>query len=72
MIERSGVEDYKLTLRRLALRDDLYIKGLLAEECASPVLSGLDERTHALVRIADAQARSRERCPLASPPARAE
>jgi 4-carboxymuconolactone decarboxylase len=51
VIERSGVEDYKLTLRRLALRDDLYIKGLLAEEHPS-VLSGLDPGTHALVRIA--------------------
>jgi alkylhydroperoxidase/carboxymuconolactone decarboxylase family protein YurZ len=46
------VEDYKLILRRLALRDDRYIHAVLAEECASPVLSGLDERTHALVRIA--------------------
>ncbi len=45
------MEDYKLTLRRLALRDDLYIKGLLAEERPS-VLSGLDPGTHALVRIA--------------------
>jgi 4-carboxymuconolactone decarboxylase len=51
VIERSGVEDYKLTLRRLALRDDLYIKGLLVEERPS-VLSGLDPGTHALVRIA--------------------
>ena len=46
------MEDYKLILRRLALRDDLYIKGLLAEECASPALSGLDPGAHALVRIA--------------------
>jgi 4-carboxymuconolactone decarboxylase len=52
VIERSGVEDYKLTLRRLALRDDLYIKGMLAEACASPVLSSLDPSAHALVRIA--------------------
>ena len=46
------MEDYKLTLRRLALRDDLYIKGLLVEERASPALSGLDSGAHALVRIA--------------------
>jgi 4-carboxymuconolactone decarboxylase len=52
MIERSGVQDYKLTLRRLALRDDLFIDGVLAEERASPVLSGLDPRSHALVRLA--------------------
>ena len=46
------MEDYKLTLRRLALRDDLFIEGVLADERASPVLSGLDRRSHALVRIA--------------------
>ena len=46
------MEDYKLTLRRLALRDDLFIDGVLAEERKSPVLSGLDPRSHALVRIA--------------------
>jgi 4-carboxymuconolactone decarboxylase len=52
VIERSWVEDYKLTLRRLALRDDLYIKAMLVEERASPVLSRLDPGAHALVRIA--------------------
>jgi 4-carboxymuconolactone decarboxylase len=46
------VEDYKLTLRRLALRDDRYIDAVLAEEGAGPVSSGLDPRTHALVRVA--------------------
>ena len=46
------MEDYKLTLRRLALRDDRYIDALLAEKGASPVSSGLDPRTHALVRVA--------------------
>ena len=46
------MEDYKLTLRRLALRDDLFIDGVLAEERKSPVLSGLDPRSHALARIA--------------------
>jgi 4-carboxymuconolactone decarboxylase len=46
------VEDYKLTLRRLALRDDGFIDALLAEERASPALSGLDPRSHALARIA--------------------
>ena len=46
------MEDYKLTLRRLALRDDRFINALLAEEPASPVLSGLDPGSHALARIA--------------------
>jgi 4-carboxymuconolactone decarboxylase len=46
------VEDYRLTLRRLALRDDRYIDALLAEQSAGPLASGLDARAHALVRIA--------------------
>jgi alkylhydroperoxidase/carboxymuconolactone decarboxylase family protein YurZ len=46
------VEDYRLTLRRLALRDDRFIDALLAGERASPVLSGLDRRSHAQARIA--------------------
>jgi len=46
------VDDYKLTLRRLALRDDRYIDALLSEECASTKLSGIDARSHALLRIA--------------------
>lgn len=46
------MEDYKVTLRRLALRDDRYVDAVLSEERASPVLSGLGRRSHALVRIA--------------------
>jgi 4-carboxymuconolactone decarboxylase len=46
------VNDYKLTLRRLALRDDGYIDALLGEECANTKLSGIDARSHALLRIA--------------------
>jgi 4-carboxymuconolactone decarboxylase len=46
------VEDYKVTLRRLALRDDRYIDGLLREERANTVLSGLAPREHALARVA--------------------
>jgi alkylhydroperoxidase/carboxymuconolactone decarboxylase family protein YurZ len=45
------VEDYKTTLRRLALRDDRYIASLLADECESAERSGLDPRAHAFVRI---------------------
>ena len=46
------MEDYKVTLRRLALRDDRYIDGLLREERGSTVLSGLAPREHALARVA--------------------
>jgi len=45
------VEDYKTTLRRLALRDDRYIASLLADERGSAARSGLDSSTHALVRV---------------------
>jgi alkylhydroperoxidase/carboxymuconolactone decarboxylase family protein YurZ len=45
------VEDYKTTLRCLALRDDRYIESLLADERESAARSGLDPRAHAFVRI---------------------
>jgi alkylhydroperoxidase/carboxymuconolactone decarboxylase family protein YurZ len=45
-------DEYKLTLRKLALRDDHYIDALLSEEAANATLAGLDPKTHALVRIA--------------------
>jgi 4-carboxymuconolactone decarboxylase len=45
------VQDYKTTLRRLALRDDRYIESLLADERGSAVLSGMEPRSHALVRV---------------------
>ena len=45
------VEDYKTTLRRLALRDDRYIESLLADERGSAALSKLDPGTHALARV---------------------
>ena len=46
------MDDYKLTLRRLALRDDRYIDALLSEEQANVTLAGIDARSHALARIA--------------------
>jgi 4-carboxymuconolactone decarboxylase len=46
------VEDYKVTLRRIAVRDDRYIDGLLQAESASATIAGLDGRSHALIRIA--------------------
>jgi alkylhydroperoxidase/carboxymuconolactone decarboxylase family protein YurZ len=46
------VEEYKLTLRRLAVRDDGYIDALLSEEHANVTLAGIDARSHALARVA--------------------
>lgn len=43
--------DYQVTLRKLALRDERYIDGLLQTDRANPTMAGLDERTHALIRI---------------------
>jgi 4-carboxymuconolactone decarboxylase len=45
------VGDYRLILRRLALRDDRYIDTLLAEEASAAVQSELDPRGFALARI---------------------
>lgn len=45
------MEDYKTTLRRLALRDDHFIASLLADDRASATSSRLDPHAHALVRI---------------------
>jgi 4-carboxymuconolactone decarboxylase len=46
------VDEYKLTLRKLALRDDQYVAALLSEECANATLAGIDRKSHALLRIA--------------------
>jgi 4-carboxymuconolactone decarboxylase len=48
----NSVDDYKLTLRRLALRDDRFIDALLSEEHANVTLAGIDPQAHALLRIA--------------------
>ena len=45
------MEDYRTTLRRLALRDDRFVGSLLADERESAALSGLDPGVHALVRL---------------------
>jgi 4-carboxymuconolactone decarboxylase len=46
------VDDYKITLRKLALRDDRYIDALLSEGRDNAALAGIDPRAHALLRIA--------------------
>ena len=51
-MREQPVEEYKLTLRRLAVRDDRYISALLSEERANVTLSGIDVKSHALLRIA--------------------
>ena len=45
------MEDYKVTLRRIAVRDDRYIDELLQAEIAGATIAGLDERSHALIGI---------------------
>jgi 4-carboxymuconolactone decarboxylase len=45
------MQDYQVTLRKLAVRDDRYIDGLLQSEAANATLAGIDERSHALIRI---------------------
>jgi 4-carboxymuconolactone decarboxylase len=52
MGEGDKVDEYKLTLRKLALRDDRFIEALLGEERANATLAGIDPRSHALLRIA--------------------
>jgi alkylhydroperoxidase/carboxymuconolactone decarboxylase family protein YurZ len=47
----TSVQDYRSTLRRLALRDDRFIESLLADERESAAVSKIDRRSHALVRV---------------------
>jgi 4-carboxymuconolactone decarboxylase len=47
-----AVEDHEATLRKLAIRDDAFIDRILGEDRRNLDESGLDEKTHALVRIA--------------------
>jgi 4-carboxymuconolactone decarboxylase len=46
------VEDHEETLRKLAIRDDAYIDRILGDDRRNLDESGLDEKSHALVRIA--------------------
>jgi alkylhydroperoxidase/carboxymuconolactone decarboxylase family protein YurZ len=45
------VQGHECTLRRLAIGDDAYLGRLLASEPENVVESGLDPKTHALVRV---------------------
>lgn len=46
------METYQRILRRLAIRDDMFIKVVLADEEANLVAASLDEKTHAFARLA--------------------
>jgi 4-carboxymuconolactone decarboxylase len=46
------MDEWKFTLRKLAVRDDRYIDALLKNDCANATLSGHDQRSHSLIRIA--------------------
>ena len=48
---RGAVESYECTLRKLAIGDDAFIDGVLASQRANLALSGLDPKSHALVRL---------------------
>jgi alkylhydroperoxidase/carboxymuconolactone decarboxylase family protein YurZ len=50
-VSTGRVQDYKTTLRRLALRDDQFIEALLANDQESAAVSKIDRRSHALVRV---------------------
>jgi len=45
------VEDYRTTLRRLALREDRYIESLLADDDLNTTVSKIAPCSHALVRV---------------------
>jgi 4-carboxymuconolactone decarboxylase len=45
------MEDFHLTLRRLSIRDERLAREALGTEAGSVAASGLDHRSHALVRI---------------------
>jgi 4-carboxymuconolactone decarboxylase len=47
----SAVRDHEETLRKLAIRDDAFVESILARERESVSASGLDAKTHALVRV---------------------
>jgi alkylhydroperoxidase/carboxymuconolactone decarboxylase family protein YurZ len=43
--------DHEETLRRLSIRDDAYVESMIANERANVAASGLDSKTHSLVRL---------------------
>ncbi len=52
MVARPNIEpDDARALRRLALNDDRFLESILSSTDANLEMSGLDARTHALVRL---------------------
>jgi 4-carboxymuconolactone decarboxylase len=51
MDEGSQLDDYRCTLRKLAVRDDRYIEALLQSDRDNAAHAGIDQQAHALVRI---------------------
>jgi alkylhydroperoxidase/carboxymuconolactone decarboxylase family protein YurZ len=47
----SRVADSRTTLRRLTIRDDAFVQQAMASETVNLAESGLDPKTHALVRM---------------------
>lgn len=45
------VDDFDVTLRKLTVRDERFVGSVLGSDEASLAESGLDRRTHALIRI---------------------
>jgi alkylhydroperoxidase/carboxymuconolactone decarboxylase family protein YurZ len=43
--------DHEETLRRLSIRDDAYVESMIANDRANVAASGLDGKTHSLVRL---------------------
>lgn len=51
-IQRIAVDDFEATLRKLTVRDDSFVEGVLGNESENVAASELDPKIHALVRIA--------------------
>jgi 4-carboxymuconolactone decarboxylase len=51
-MEALVVRDHEDTLRKLTIRDDAFVDSILARERENVSASGLDAKTHALVRVA--------------------
>jgi len=47
----TAMAEHEETLRRLSIRDDAYVDSLIAPEACNMAASGLDRKTHSLVRL---------------------
>ena len=51
-VDRAAVRDYRVTLRKLAIRDEALFDDVLSSDAARQRESHLDPKTHALVQLA--------------------